>query len=455
MNKALNKLIESIRLIAEQMPCVLIADEDGRYAYVNQGWCDLLQYRPEEVIGKPVRDVVKNTKVDEVLKSGETALGYTVETPKGELLFNNCIPLRDSGKIIGVIILTFFTGIEEALGFSQKLSEMTKELERYKSELNELRGARYSLDEIIGRSPVIESMKKQIQQAARTSSTVLIEGETGCGKELVANAIHQLSLRSDKPFVKINCAAIPGELVESELFGYEKGAFSGADSRDKKGLFEEAEGGTLFLDEISAMAYAMQPKLLRALQEREIRHVGGSKMIPINARIVAATNKDLNLMVREERFREDLLYRLDVIHIYVPSLRERIADVPELADGLRVKLNKELGTYVEGISPSAEELLMAYEWPGNVRELHNVMERAINSRMSGVITEDDIKECLALRKRVYSTPSSLAQTKRNAEMNQIRECLLKNRYNKTQTAKDLGISRTLLYQKLKEYEIGY
>ncbi len=455
MNKALNKLIESIRLIAEQMPCVLIADEDGRYAYVNQGWCDLLQYRPEEVIGKPVRDVVKNTKVDEVLKSGETALGYTVETPKGELLFNNCIPLRDSGKIIGVIILTFFTGIEEALGFSQKLSEMTKELERYKSELNELRGARYSLDEIIGRSPVIESMKKQIQQAARTSSTVLIEGETGCGKELVANAIHQLSLRSDKPFVKINCAAIPGELVESELFGYEKGAFSGADSRGKKGLFEEAEGGTLFLDEISAMAYAMQPKLLRALQEREIRHVGGSKMIPINARIVAATNKDLNLMVREERFREDLLYRLDVIHIYVPSLRERIADVPELADGLRVKLNKELGTYVEGISPSAEELLMAYEWPGNVRELHNVMERAINSRMSGVITEDDIKECLALRKRVYSTPSSLAQTKRNAEMNQIRECLLKNRYNKTQTAKDLGISRTLLYQKLKEYEIGY
>lgn len=453
MNETLKKMIESVKSVAEQLPCVLIADEEGKYAYVNQGWCSLLQYRPEDVLGKPVRDIVHNTKVDEVLRSGETALGYTVETPRGELLFNNCIPLKASGKVIGVIIFTFFTGLGEAVNFSQKLSELTEELARYKSELNELRGARYSLDEIIGSSAGIDRMKRQIQQASRTVSTVLIEGETGCGKELVANAVHQLSLRSDQPFVKINCAAIPAELVESELFGYEKGAFSGADPKGKKGLFEEADGGTLFLDEVSAMPYAMQPKLLRALQEREIRRVGGNRMIPIDVRIVAATNRDLNLMVREEKFREDLLYRLDVIHINVPPLRERIMDVPELADGLRIRLNRELGTYVSGISQGAEELLMAYEWPGNVRELQNIMERAINSRMSGVITEEDIRICLSSRRRSFEQTASLAQTKRDAERSRIVEILMKNRYNKTQTAKDLGISRTLLYQKMKNYDI--
>ena len=452
MRSELRNMIESVRSIAEQLPCVLIADEEGKYAYVNEGWCDLLQYRPEEIIGKPVKEIVTNTKTDEVLKTGKTALGYKVETPRGELLFNNCIPLRHSGEIIGVIVLTFFTGIEEAMGFSHELSKITEELARYKTELKELRDVKYSLDSIIGSSKEIEYMKTQIRKAARTTSTVLIEGETGCGKELVANAIHQLGSRADKPFVKINCAAIPGNLVESELFGYEKGAFTGADARGKRGLFEEADGGTLFMDEISAMSYPMQPKLLRALQEREIRHVGGTSVIPIDARIIAATNKDLRTMAEEERFREDLLYRLDVIHINVPPLRDRIMDIPELADSVRVKLNKELGTYVEGVSREAEEILMSYDWPGNVRELQNIMERAINSKMSGVLTGDDIRECLAHRRK---TPPAegLAQVRKSAEKARIQECLLKNHYNKTKTAEELGVSRTMLYQKLKQYEL--
>ena len=455
MQTSLTDLILSFRSIAEQLPCVLIADEKGCYAYVNQGWCAMMQRQPEEVIGKPVRQFVPDTKVDDVLKSGETALGYTVETPQGDLLFNNCIPLRSGKRLIGVVIFTFFTGVDEALGFSKKLSEMTDKLARYQTELRELRGARYSLDAIIGSSPAMQDLKEQIRQAARTFSTVLIEGETGCGKELVANAIHELSTRAEGSFVKINCSAIPNELVESELFGYEKGAFSGADSKGKKGLFEEADGGSLFLDEISSMPYAMQPKLLRVLQEKEIRHVGGSRSLPVSVRVIAATNRNLEEMVQEERFREDLLYRLDVVHLYIPPLRERLSDITELADHLRSDLNHELGTYVEGLTREAEDILMNYDWPGNVRELRNVLERAINDRMSGVLTGGNIQSQLKRRRHVQAAQMhSLAEIKKSAEKEQILRCLENNRYNKTKTAKELGISRTMLYYKLNLYGLN-
>ncbi len=450
----LQNMIQSFRSLAEQLPCVLIADEKGQYAYVNQGWCRLMHHEPEEVLGKPVRSFVKDTMVDEVLKTGRTALGYNIQTPDGRRLFNNCIPLKEKDSVIGVVIFTFFTGVEEALGFSQKLAELTEKLSRYQTELRELRGAKYSIDAIIGSSENMKELKENICKAARTSSAVLIEGETGCGKELVANAVHELSPRSDGAFVKINCSAIPGELVESELFGYEKGAFSGASSSGKKGLFEEADKGTLFLDEISAMAYSMQPKLLRALQEKEIRHVGGNSDIPVDVRIIAATNRNLYQMVREEQFREDLLYRLDVMHLYIPPLRERLSDIPELAEHIRQSLNKELGTYVEGLTERAEEVLMEYAWPGNVRELRNVLERAINNKMNGVLTEKDVAACLFGRRKVREEHTrSLSEMKKHAEKEAIERCLKKNRYNKSKTALELGISRTLLYQKIHQYDL--
>ena len=452
MNTSLTTLIQSFRPVAEQLPCLLIADADGCYAYVNHGWCAMMGRTEKDVIGKPVRQFVPDTKVDEVLRTGETALGYMVRTPEGKLLFNNCIPLLDGKELIGIIIFTFFTGVEEALGFSKKITEMTEKLAFYKNELRELRGARYSLDAIVGSSRVMQKVKEQIGQAARTSSSVLIEGETGCGKELVANAVHELSARSENAFIKINCSAIPDELVESELFGYEKGAFSGADARGKKGLFEAADRGTLFLDEISSMAYAMQPKLLRVLQEKEIRHVGGTAAIPVDVRVIAASNRDLDEMVRQEKFREDLLYRLDVVHLYIPPLRERLEDIPELAEHIRMSLNQELGTYVEGMTAEAEELLMSYEWPGNVRELRNILERAVNDKLSGVLTGDDIQKCLARRRRAFAARvQTLAETKKNAEREQIMKSLADNRYNKTKTAHELGISRTLLYQKMRQY----
>jgi two-component system response regulator PilR (NtrC family) len=239
----------------------------------------------------------------------------------------------------------------------------------------ELRG-RYRFDELVGRSPRMKAILSVVEKIAGTVSTVLIEGESGTGKELIARAIHFNSPRRDRAFVSINCGALPNELLESELFGHVKGSFTGAVTT-KKGLFEIAAGGTLFLDEIGETSAAMQIKLLRVLQERHMRRVGGTEEIPVDVRVIAATNKDLSQMVREKRFREDLFYRINVIPLVMPPLREKKEDIPALAEHFLAKLRPQMSKPLRGISREAMELLERYEWPGNVRELENVIERAV------------------------------------------------------------------------------
>jgi two-component system response regulator PilR (NtrC family) len=229
---------------------------------------------------------------------------------------------------------------------------------------------------IIGRSPLMLEVFRLVETVCRTNSTVLITGESGTGKELVASAIHKLSLRRDKPFVAVNCGAMPEALLESELFGHVRGAFTGAD-RDKKGLIEAADGGTVFLDEIAEMPPTMQVKLLRVLQERKYRRVGGTEESSANIRVIAATNRDLPKRVGDGRFREDLFYRLNVIPVRMPALRERAGDVLLIAEHFLAKYTREVGKPIAGFSPEALELLNAYPWPGNVRELENVIERAV------------------------------------------------------------------------------
>ena len=229
---------------------------------------------------------------------------------------------------------------------------------------------------MIGRSPIMLDVFRLVETVCRTNSTVLISGESGTGKELVARAIHQLSLRRDRPFVAVNCGAMPEALLESELFGHVRGSFTGAD-KDKKGLIEAADGGTVFLDEIGEMPPTMQVKLLRVLQERKYRRVGGTEESAANIRVIAATNRDLPKLVGDGRFREDLFYRLNVIPVNVPSLRDRGDDVMLIASHFLAKYTREMGKTIEGFSPEASQLLRAYRWPGNVRELENVVERAV------------------------------------------------------------------------------
>lgn len=442
------------QMLFDQFPVALITDAQGRYLYVNKGWQHYMGYKPEDVIGKKVSSIVPETRVEDVLRTGEPVTGYRITGKDGSALFNHCIPLKKDGIVIGSAVLTFFHTIEDAIDFSDTVMKLTRQLHYYQKELKKLRGAKHTIDELVGSSPAMGHLKQQIRDAARTMSTVLIQGETGCGKELVANAIHDLSPRSENPFIKINCSAIPPDLVESELFGYEAGSFTGAKKGGKTGLFESADTGSLFLDEINQMAYYVQPKLLRVLQEKEVLPVGSHTARPIDTRIIAATNQPLEKLVEQNLFREDLFYRLNVVKIYIPPLREHPEDIPELLETLRVRLNRELGTCVSGLTAAAEERLMQYHWPGNVRELQNVLERAINVQMNGVLDWNCFQDYFEMKKAQTSASSlTLAAAKDSAEKSLIQNCLMKNKYNKTKTAAELGISRTLLYQKISKYHL--
>ncbi|HVP19690.1 MAG TPA: sigma-54 dependent transcriptional regulator [Spirochaetia bacterium] len=296
----------------------------------------------------------------------------------------------------------------------------------------------------IGEDPAMKSIKAMVERVAPTSSTVLITGESGTGKEVVARFLHAMSANPDGPFVAVNIGGVPEGLLESELFGHEKGAFTGAVER-KRGMFELASSGTLFLDEIGDMPLHLQVKLLRVLQDRKVQRLGGTQAIPINARIVAATNRDLEALRAEGRFREDLYYRLNVIRIGVPPLRERRGDIPALAGYFVEKLNGQMGRKVRGLLPDALARLSAYSFPGNVRELENVIERAFILCSSDTIGPRDLGEPFSRASRTPRTGRL-----RDQERELIEKTLARHGGNRTHAAKDLGISRRTLLNKIKE-----
>jgi transcriptional regulator with PAS, ATPase and Fis domain len=378
------------RMIVEQLDGAVITDKDGRYMYVTKSWENYFNTKFEDVEGKFVRDVVPNTKIHEALETKKAINGIPIPTTvKGNTQsYCNYIPIIIDGEVVAGFIYIIFNTEEKAEEFANKLNEMKQELKYYQQELNRLRKSKYSIDDIIGKSSAIAYLKEQIKRAANSSSNVLIEGETGVGKELVANSIHDLSVRSIKPLIKVNCAAIPSELFESELFGYEYGAFTGAKREGKQGKFEMASTGTLFLDEINQLSTIAQPKLLRVLQEKEIERIGGKNSIPIDTRLLIATNTSLEKMIKDKTFREDLYYRLNVINIKIPSLRERREDIPLLVENMIDKLNFQLGLNVKGVGCGVIDRLMDYDWPGNVRELQNVIERGMNIALSGSLNLD-------------------------------------------------------------------
>ena len=451
--------------IIDHLDTVAICDPEGRYIYVNQGWVDWIGKQPEEVLGRYVKEIVPETKIDIALKTKRPLIGEILLANKsGEKVRTRVIvsyiPLLKDNELIGGIVFSIFRDFETALGFTKRLECLTHELNYYKDELRKLRASRYTIQNIIGKSNPVNKMREQIFQAARSNSTVLISGETGTGKELVAHSIHNSSTRSDFNFIKINCAAIPTELLEAELFGYEEGAFTGAIKGGRTGKFEMAHMGSLFLDEINQMPLALQPKLLRVLQEREVDRIGGNTSKPVNVRVIFACNVNLKQMIDENKFRKDLYYRMNVMEILVPPLRDRREDIPLIVEELLHRLNQQLGMNVKYVKPQVMKLLEKYHWPGNVRELQNVLERAMNIAWGDTLEEKHFEWFMDNRRKNISdlTPSfdnaiTLQEKKRILEKEAILHALNHCNGIKAHAAEELAISRTMLYKKMRKLGI--
>ncbi|AIE60666.1 sigma-54 interaction domain-containing protein [Bacillus methanolicus] len=436
---------------------ISVVDEKGRGILINPAYTRITGLTEEQVIGKPATaDISEGESMHmKVLKTRRAVRGAHMRVgPKKKEVVVNVAPIIVNGKLKGSV------GVIHDMSEIQNLN---RELNRARQIIRTLE-AKYSFEDIIGQS---EEMKIAIEQAklgAKTPATVLLRGESGTGKELFAHAIHNASDRKYNKFIRVNCAALSESLLESELFGYEEGAFSGAKRGGKRGLFEEANNGSIFLDEIGELSANTQAKLLRVLQENEIVRVGGTKSIPINVRVIAATNVNLEKAIANGTFREDLYYRLNRMPIHIPPLRRRKEDIPLLCERLIQKINQDYGRNVESISERAMEQLMLYDWPGNVRELENVLGRAMIF-LHHTETEIDLLHLPELKNKQIkeiSKPRAAHQQLFEGTLNEqleqyeekiIKHALFKFNGNKTQAAKALGISVRNLYYKLEKYGI--
>ncbi|RSK28365.1 PAS domain-containing protein [Bacillus sp. HMF5848] len=434
---------------------IIIVDTDTTVVMINQIFADFLGQPKEEIIGKKVLEVDHNSRFPYVFKSKRPEIAWKHKFSNGKTAIVHRIPVLDeNGEIAYGFGLVLFEDVKEFKDIIEKNKLLESALTYANKQLKEISGAKYTWNNILGSSDKMVQAIYVGRRAALTKSNVLLLGESGTGKELFAHAIHQASNRSYERFVKVNCAAIPAELLESELFGYEEGAFTGAKRGGKIGKFELANGGTIFLDEIGDMPLSMQAKLLRVLQEKEIERVGGTKIIPIDVRVIAATNKDLKQMVDEGTYREDLFYRLNVMSIEIPPLREREGDLEPLVYKLLEKLSEQLGKYVNRIENEALKAMQDYSWPGNVRELENVLERAINLTDSETILPihlpyyiTEVKQEQTLSKQGRTLKDFVEKTEKEV----LQYYIQKTGGNKKQTAKLLDISRSSLYEKLERY----
>lgn len=448
--KHLTEILQTILEIAYDG--ILVIDKDARVTMISKTYAMFLGVKEEEVIGKHVTEVVENTRMHKVMETGQPEVAQ-LHKIKGSYMIATRIPIFKNGEVVGAVGKVVFRNLKDLSALYNTVSKMEKELEHYKGEIKQLNTATYSFDNIVGNSKEIQEVKALAKKAAATDSNVLILGESGTGKEVFAHAIHKASKRAYGPFVKINCAAIPTDLLESELFGYEGGAFTGAKKEGKMGKFEIADGGTIFLDEIGDMPLHMQAKLLRVLQEKEVEKIGAAKPKPINVRIIAATNQGLQPMIEEGKFRADLFYRLNVVKISIPALRDRKTDIETLSYYILDKICNRLDKYTTRISKEAMEYLKNYKWVGNVRELENVIERAINLVDSG-----DVIQVKHLPKEIVGIVinkeiKSLEEVLKEAEKQAIVDSLIMSKGNKSQAAKMLGISRTSFYEKVNKLGI--
>ncbi|MBB3906782.1 sigma 54-interacting transcriptional regulator [Anoxybacteroides rupiense] len=452
--KDIRMMLEAIIHSSEE--AISVVDEHGKGILINPAYTRITGLSEEEVIGKPATaDISEGESMHmQVLKTRRPVRGVRMKVgPKSRDVIVNVAPIIVDGMLKGSV------GIIHDVSEIQRL---TNELNRARQIIRTLE-AKYSFDDIIGTSEEMMVAIEQAKLAAKTPVTILLRGESGTGKELFAHAIHNASDRKYNKFIRVNCAAISETLLESELFGYEEGAFSGAKRGGKRGLFEEANNGSIFLDEIGELSANTQAKLLRVLQEREIVRVGGTKPIPINVRVIAATNVNLEKAIAEGTFREDLYYRLSRMPIHIPPLRARKQDIVALCRHLIHKLNQDYGRNVEGLTEEAIRYLLSYDWPGNVRELENVLGRAMIFMKFNEVLIDvhhipplqmPQNKALAEEPTFASSIGPLDEMLEKYEAQLIEAALLEHQGNKTATAKALGISIRSLYYKLEKYDFA-
>ena len=454
--RKLNDILEHV--LDNDNEAYLAIDQDGIVVMLNSSMTKLLNIDWSEAVGKHVNQILPNNylQLAPVASKGQN---FDLISINGKQALVSQFPMFRGGKIAGAVCKVLLIEPRQLLtiaGIEISPADNDPDVKLSKDQ-GKTAGSRYNLDQIIGRGAAIKRLKETIVQVARGPSTVLISGESGTGKELLAHALHAESPRRNKPFIKVNCAAIPENLLESELFGYQEGAFTGARRGGQVGKFELADEGTIFLDEIGDMPLAMQAKLLRVLQEKEIERLGDNKTRHVNVRVVAATNRNIPELIGDGLFREDLYYRINVVSLAALPLRERMEDIGELTDHFIHKFNHIFKSKVKGITREARELLVRYHWPGNIRELENAIERAFNLLEGNVIDVPQLPHYLKQQQEQPCRPSvsnnDLPTLLEHVEKNALLEALNNSGGNKMQASKTLGISRAWLYKKMKYYDI--
>ena len=461
-NNALLEFIGSVEfafdilehMLTDPFEAMTIVDADARVVYISPVHESFFGLRHGEANGKPVQEVIENTRLDRVVATGKAEVGE-IQRMRGSERVVSRIPIRRDGRIMGAVGRVMFKGPQQVEELGRRINALESEVEFYKRETAALRSRSYGLDQLIGDSAAMRRLRDEIVKVAPLEIPVLIRGESGTGKELVAQALHRLSPRRDAAIVMVNAAALPATLVEAELFGYEPGAFTGAARKGRKGKFEQAAGGTIFLDEIGDMPIEVQSKLLRVLQDRMIERIGSDKPQQVDFRLVTATNRDLQQLVSEGKFRLDLYYRISPITIEVPPLKRRLEDIPSLVAHFVADFSARHRRPAPEVTECALAWLMEQSWPGNVRQLRHEVERAV------VFAEDNriTAESFAPRSNGFSRPvpdAGEARTLREQlgriETDLVRKALRRHNGNKKRVAQELGISRSYLYKVLGELE---
>lgn len=451
----LKYLVDALELILNNVYSgIIFCDRECNIIFMNRVYAELLGVDRNEVVGKSISEFFPDSRLPLVLRSGKAELGRQCSL-RGEIPFLvNRLPIKRGNETIGIILQSIFKDYASFKELVARLNLLETKVKSYKRELNSLLSARYSFDDIVGESSTIREAKTICAKYANTDAPILILGATGTGKELFAHAIHTASKRAAAPFVCVNCAAIPKDLLESELFGYVPGAFTGAHQKGKAGKIEMANKGTLFLDEMGDLPLNAQAKLLRVLETKTMERVGDLKPIAVDFRLIAATNKDLREMIGRNEFREELFYRLNTMTISVPPLSERKGDIPLLLTHFLHAMGKPKIRCTAG----AMTILQRYPWPGNVRELKNVVERAVSLIDGNAIDVEHLpSEIMILQSDIRQTPNEtgklLSKELFRCEHHILVEALKLNKGNMSKTARFLGVSRSALYEKCKKHNL--
>jgi transcriptional regulator with PAS, ATPase and Fis domain len=455
----IEQAISAFSLLREYFGGAVIVDAQSCITWIDARYRELLKLAPDfDPVGLPVEEVIPHSLMRRVVETGKPILLDIMRFDDRQFVVCR-IPLKDeTGKVDGAIGFVFYDNVDYLEPILEKFETLQKQLTRAQAALTRERQTKYSLSSFVGTSDVVKELKSQVRRFALREGAALILGETGTGKELLAHAIHQQSDRADGPFVAVNVAAVPEQLLEAEFFGVAPGAYTGADRKARKGKFELAHGGTLFLDEVGDMPPAIQAKLLRVLQEGEVEPLGSNTVRRVDVRIIAATSQDLEAKLADKSFRPDLYYRIAVLAIRIPPLRERREDIPILCETLLEQTMRTPGQRGWVLMPEAIRLLQGHDWPGNVRELRNVLERA------AALAPSEVLDAAAIRRALPQSPSrpaspppsaggDLATYLADAEREAILAALDATKGEKLAAARRLGVSRSQFYEKLRRYNI--